>query len=130
MEVCPQLSCCRVAEFERGHLRWGDSFQILQNTTLAGGFLNQNRSSGSNSFNRQSSGSSTTPGPSNGREEGGTLFCRAYQRGTCRQARDHYGWFNGENRLLRHICANCWLKAKIVAKHPETDNTCPNKDEH
>ena len=27
-------------EIERGHLQWGDNFQVLQNTTLAGGFLN------------------------------------------------------------------------------------------
>ena len=116
-------------EIERGHLRWGDSFQILQNTTLAGGFLQQNRSSGSNSANRQTGGASVTPGPSNGRDEG-TVFCRAYQRGTCRQARDHYGWFNGANRLLRQMCANCWLNSKTVVHHPETDDSCPYKNEH
>ena len=115
-------------EIERGHLRWGDSFRILQNTTLAGGFLHQ-KLSGSVGSARANGGSSMNSGPSSGKDEG-TLFCRGYQRGTCKQARDHYGWFNGENRLLKHICAKCWLTSRSVANHPETDDSCPNKDEH
>ena len=118
-------------EIERGHLRWGDSFQILQNTTLAGGFLHPNRSGSNNSSSNRSMGGSTASsgsGPSNGRDEG-TLFCRAYQRGTCKQARDHYGWFNNENRLLKHICAKCWLNSRTLASHPETDDSCPHKDD-
>ena len=120
-------------EIERGHLRWGDSFQILQNTTLAGGFLHQNRSAGSNMSSRpvgSISGGSPAPisGPSNGRDEG-TSFCRGFQRGTFKQAREHYGWLNGESRLLKHICAKCWLRSRVIANHPETDEKCPHKDE-
>ena len=115
-------------EIERGHLRWGDSFQILQNTTLAGGFLHQSKVPSFAGPSR-SQGASANSSPSTGRDEG-TLFCRGYQRGTCKQARDHYGWFNGESRLLKHICAKCWLKSRTVANHPETDDSCPNKDEH
>ena len=114
-------------EIERGHLRWGDSFQILQSTTLAGGFLNANKSS-SGSGNR-SSGPGGSQDPNSGNKQQGTVFCRGYQRGTCNQSRDHYGWFNGENRLLRHICAKCWLKSRIIGLHPETSDSCPLKDE-
>ena len=119
-------------EIERGHLRWGDSFQILQNTTLAGGFLHQNRLNGSNSSSRPAGLVNGSPapisGPSNGKDEG-TAFCRGFQRGICKQAREHYGWLNGENRLLKHICAKCWLRSRIIANHPETDEKCPHKDE-
>ena len=99
-------------EIERGHLEWGDSFQMLQSTTLAGGFLNGNHGGGSNT----------------GKKEG-TLFCVGYQRGTCQQARDHYGFFEGESRLLKHICAKCWRKSKKLASHPETSELCPSREE-
>ena len=107
-------------EIERGHLKWGDSFQLLQSTTLAGGVL-------TSSNRRGSSGQSPTGGSNTGRNEG-TVFCKGYQRGTCQQTRDHYGQFNGENRLLKHICAKCWLKMKTQVAHPETSADCPLKD--
>ena len=101
---------------ERGHLHWGDSFQLLQSTTLAGGFLNGNHSYGAG-------------GGSNIGKKEGTLFCVGYQRGTCQHPRDHYGLFEGENRLLKHICAKCWRKNKKLARHPETSESCPSKEE-
>ena len=110
-----------VLEIERGHLKWGDSFHLLQSTTLAGGFLlsnNQNRGGNGNGSNR-SSGSS----------EGRILFCRGYQRGTCQQTKDHYGQFDGESRLLKHICAKCWLKSRTISGNSENSEDCPLKDE-
>ena len=87
------------------------SIIVLQNTTLAGGFL-------SNSARNSS------------KDEGsGNVFCPGYNRGTCQQSRDHYGMFRGENRLLKHICAKCWLKTRKIAAHPETSDSCPVKDE-
>ena len=100
-------------EIERGHLKWGDSFQLLQSTTLAGGFLSSNRSSNGS-------------GPS---KEEGVLFCVGYQRGTCQQVSDHQGFFKGETRMLKHICAKCWRKNRKIASHPETSENCPAKDE-
>ena len=97
-------------EIERGNMRWGDNFQVLQNTTLAGGFLNMqksNRSSGASGANGNSS------------KEGGTVFCRGYQRGTCTHSQDHQGYFNNASRLLGHICAKCWLKNKDIAANPK-----------
>ena len=104
-------------EIERGHLSWGDSFLILQSTTLAGSSLNAH----SGSFNRSSGGAS---GSAKGE---GTIFCKNYQRGTCQQSRDHFGLFYGENRLLKHICAKCWLKERKSENHPETSDDCPFK---
>ena len=107
-------------EIERGHLKWGDSFQMLQCTTLAGGILlqpsNQNRGGASGSRSAGQFG-----------KEGGTVFCRFYQRGTCSHTDDHQGMFNGETRLLRHICAKCWLSGKKIEVHPETSVDCPSK---
>ena len=108
-------------EIERGHLSWGDSFLILQSTTLAGSSLSSNYNGG---YNSRAGGFSSTAGA--GKVEG-TIFCKNYQRGTCPQTRDHYGLFYGENRLLKHICATCWQKERKSVNHPETADECPFK---
>ena len=107
-------------EIERGYLQWGDSFQSLQITTLAGGFLPQhtNGRNGSVQHNRNRNGG-----------DGPIMFCRNYQRGTCSESDDHFGDFNGTQRFLRHICATCWLSQRKKAPHPENSDDCPfNKD--
>ena len=113
-------------EIERGQLKWGESFQLLQCTTLAGGMLVSNNRGGAAGFNTNRSYSQSGAGNSGGRSEG-VVFCKGYQRGTCQQLRDHYGQFYGENRLLKHICANCWLNSKTQVVHPETSDECPLK---
>ena len=117
-------------EIERGHLKWGSSFQLLQSTTLAGGFLSQNSRGGAGpgGFNRSGGGSNSSNSYQN-RSSEGIVFCKGYQRGTCQQPRDHYGLFYGENRLLKHICAKCWLNTKTQVPHPETSADCPMKDQ-
>ena len=116
-------------EIERGNLKWGASFQSLQSTTLAGGFLTT-----ANRFGNGGPGSNGrgvgAGGQNSGKTEGqGTVFCRGYQRGICKHTQDHNGYFNGENRMLRHICAKCWLKTRATATHPENSDSCPLKDE-
>ena len=106
-----------LTEIERGHLKWGSSFQLLQSTTLSGGFLAQN-----NRGSPSGSGNSQTP-----KRNDGVVFCKGYQRGTCQQDKDHYGNFFGNNRLMRHICGNCWLKLNVQSPHPETSDDCPLK---
>ena len=108
-------------EIERGQLKWGDSFQMLQSTTLAGGLLVTTSRAGNTGGNPNRSGSN------NGLSEG-VVFCKAYQRGVCPQTRDHYGQFFGKNRLLKHICGNCWLKLDAQVAHPETSEECPLKE--
>ena len=133
-------------EIERGRMQWGDNFQVLQNTTLAGGFLHTssgNRSGGSGNLTSGSGstrglparssgplGASGNPPPTpNANREEGILFCRGYQRGLCQKTGDHYGNFYGENRLLKHICAKCWLRMRSLAVHPENSDNCPLKDD-
>ena len=53
------------------------------------------------------------------------LFCRDYQRQTCTFEQDHYGLLRGERKWLRHICANCWVKRRTQALHPEGSKECP-----
>ena len=106
-------------EIERGNLTWGSDFRDLQITTLAGGFLNsyQNRSGNTSySHNRSSS------------ENSGVLFCKGYQKGTCQQPKDHYGHFMGNSRLLKHICAKCWLTGKTQLNYPEESEQCPHNE--
>ena len=106
-------------EIERGHLSWGDSFLVLQSTTLAGSaLLNSNVSTGRTGGNFIVS---TAPKTEN------ILFCNKYQKGICPQPRDHFGFFYGENRMLKHICAKCWLKGKKTENHPEIADECPFK---
>ena len=107
-----------VLDIERGHARWGDSFQNLQITTLAGGFLQQNNNIGS----------SQRRSPKNG-SDGPIKFCRNYQRGTCTEDSDHFGEFFGSQHYLRHICGNCWIHLKKKSPHPETAEECPMKGE-
>ena len=106
-------------EIERGNKFWGDAFQSLRDTTLAGGFLTQQRSLrfGSSSFGKDK--------PSGGR----VLFCSNYQKGTCNHSKDHHGNFLGEKQLLRHICAKCWLTSKNMSEHPEMSDKCPLFDQ-
>ena len=108
-------------EIERGHLSWGDSFLVLQSTTLAGSAsIHSNSGSGN--------GRSTSSfGGANAAKSDSVLFCNKYQKGICPQARDHYGYFYGENRMLKHICAACWNKGRKLENHPETAEECPNK---
>ena len=110
-------------EIERGHLSWGDSFQILQSTTLAGGYIQASQNpvnrNGSSTSGQNRSGSGNAPG---------TVFCKGYQRGVCQQPGDHMGQFFGESKLLRHICAKCWLEMKTIASHPENSDSCPLKE--
>ena len=112
-------------EIERGQLKWGESFQLLQSTTLAGGLLVSNNRGGAYGSQNRTSSFGANPA---GRSEG-VVFCKNYQRGICQQPRDHYGQFYGENRLLKHICANCWLNTKVQAAHPETSDDCPLKQQ-
>ena len=103
-------------EIERGHCRWGDSFQMLQTTTLAGGYLLH---SNNNSYG-------TLPQKSmKNAQDGPVIFCKSFQRGACQEETDHFGDFNGMNRYLRHICGNCWLQLRKKAPHPESSGDCP-----
>ena len=105
-----------VLEIERGHAKWGDSFQNLQITTLAGGFLQSGNDNGSAQRRSAKTGI-----------DGPVTFCRNYQRGTCEEEKDHLGDFFGNQRYLRHICGNCWVHLKKKAPHPETAEECPFK---
>jgi hypothetical protein len=114
-------------EIERGHLSWGDSFQMLQNTTLAGGFLHA-QPRGSQNPRRANLGSGSNGGSFSNNDEGRIIFCRNYQRGICTHPRDHYGMFDGANRLLKHICAKCWLDNRQISNHPENAESCPLRE--
>lgn len=95
-------------EIERGLLQWGDSFLPLESRTLYG-HLKATKPSAS------ASSSANVP----------ILFCRDYQRQTCKFEQDHYGLLRGERKWLRHICANCWVKGRTQALHPEGSKECP-----
>ena len=111
-------------EIERGHLKWGDNFQVLQNTTLAGGLLTSQPSRGFGSapganFRRQDRGNISES------QQRGIVFCKAYTNGVCPQTGDHLGDYKGESRMLKHICGNCWMYGRKMAAHPEISEVCP-----
>ena len=123
-------------EVERGNMRWGQSFQVLQNATLAGGFIQNHSSSfgrsgsfsnnNSNSNNFQRSFNNNNQSMRNGER---ICFCSRFQNGSCSQQSDHNGFLNGESRFLRHICATCWLTNRRRAAHPANSDTCPSRTE-
>ena len=84
----------------------GTSFRKLESTTLVVA-----------SNPRKSSGKNSSGGP--------ILFCSAFQKDTCSHTKDHEGQLRGETKMLKHICANCWLTEKKFASHPES--ACPSK---
>ena len=96
-------------EIERGLLKWEDLFLHLESCTLYG-HLKATKPSAS------ASSSDTVQ----------VLFCRDYQRGTCSFQQDHYGFLRGERKWLRHICADCWVKGRTQALHPEGSKECPS----
>ncbi len=107
-------------EIERGNLTWKSDFQKIQNSALAGGCLSAR---GNTSFRTSTSNQSTSSG-------GPILFCKNYQRGICSKTADHDDTDKfGEIKLFRHICAKCWLTNKKQLKHPESDDTCPSKQQ-
>ena len=114
-------------EIERGQLKWGESFQSLQTTTLAGGLLVSNNRGGAGGSNSNRSFSQSGAGNNSVGRSDGVVFCKGYQRGTCQQMRDHYGQFYGQSRILKHICGNCWLNTKVQVAHPEISDECPLK---
>ena len=107
-------------EIERGYLQWGDSFQSLQITTLAGGFLPQHAVGGQTGSAQRNRIKNNGDGP--------IMFCRGYQRGACTETDDHFGDYNGNQRFLRHICATCWLNQRKKAPHPENSEDCPFRE--
>ena len=54
------------------------------------------------------------------------LFCRDCQRTTCSFPQDHYGLLRGKRKWLRHICADCWVKVRTQALHPEGSKEGPS----
>ena len=112
-------------EIERGNLKWGDNFQLqgLQNTTLyAGQSLTNNSSRNNNGGFGSDAGNFSQKNNGSGER---VWFCRNYQKGVCTFSRDHYGQLKGENQMLKHICATCWLASKKQSTHPEESEVCP-----
>ena len=108
-------------EIERGNKKWGGDFRDLENTTLAGSYLKKDVNTNNNNASRQQRSQSGRNDSTGLR----VLFCRNFQRGTCTHPDDHNGTFEGKSQLLRHICAECWLRTKKMEKHPETSESCP-----
>lgn len=95
-------------DIESGRSYWGDSFTHLEARTLYG-FLK-------NSGKRVNSGNSPSKP---------VLFCRDFQKGTCKKSKDHFGLVRGESKFVKHICAPCWLNGRVQRSHPETSRDCP-----
>ena len=112
-------SACLI-EIEHGNLKWGDNFQLY------GGLSSTLYGAGSSA--RGGQGVTATGGKqfqSRSSSNERVCFCKNFQRETCTFTRDHYGQFMGENQLLRHICAKCWLNLKTKSPHSEQSETCP-----
>ena len=105
-------------EIERGNLKWGDNFQLcgVGNMTLYG--------TGSHSGSVRRDQNLESKQHNSGNDER-VWFCKNFQRGACTFTRDHYGQLMGQNQLLKHICAKCWLTVKKQFPHSEQSESCP-----
>jgi hypothetical protein len=70
----------------------------------------------------------TTGGPGYSKDRTVKYFCSAYNHGTCRHTGGHKGFVGGRERWLDHFCAQCYLKAREVNKHPECSDACPRRN--
>ena len=61
------------------------------------------------------------------RKNEGTWFCSAYNRNKCSKGDTHTWLIKGVSRQVKHICATCYMSAKVELKHPECSSACPNK---
>ena len=106
-------------EIERGNLKWGDNFQLcgVGNMTLYG--------AGSHSVGSVRRDQNTEIKQHNSGNDERVWFCKNFQRGACTFTRDHYGQLMGQNQLLKHICAKCWLTVKKQFPHSEQSESCP-----
>ena len=95
-------------EIECGRADWGDSFTHLESRILQVPVKSSSRAGAS-------------------RTEGSTavFFCRDFQHGACKSNKDHYGTLRGERKWLQHICARCWVDARVAARHTEFSKECP-----
>ena len=92
-------------EIEHGTKKWGSSFRKLEATTLL---------------------AAPPPRKSTGKSGGEPiLYCGAFQKDACSHTKDHKGLLRGESRMLKHICAHCWLSGKKFASHSQA--SCPSK---
>ena len=58
-----------------------------------------------------------------------TWFCKAFQKPEgCTKTAPHNAKVGNSFRTVHHICANCWLKDKIKAYHPDSSQDCPYKE--
>ena len=96
-------------EIKRGLFLWEDFFSSLRCRTLYGHLKATKQSASASSF-------AAVP----------VLFCRDYQRTTCSFPQDHYGLLRGKRKWLRHICADCWVKVRTQALHPEGSKEGPS----
>ena len=59
-------------------------------------------------------------------EKSAVFFCAPYQKGKCKLESGHKGEIKGYVKEVKHICAACYIKDKVEAKHPECSAACPH----
>ena len=95
-------------EIERGSKGWKSSFQKLESTTLIAAPIPRR---------------SAAKGQQSGEP---ILYCGAFQKNNCSHTKDHEGMFKGETKMLKHICARCWLHERKFASHSQS--SCPSNE--
>lgn len=97
-------------EVERGSRKWGDNFSDIESLNLL-----LQRKSKSDSKPKQ--------------DKKKYWFCANYQKGSCSKKSPHSAVIGNERKMVRHMCATCYLTDKTVSEHPETSDDCPHKND-
>ena len=103
-----------LTRIEDGELRWGESYQRMEQMLLMPFPLSRASDQKGNVSGRRT------------RDPDRPIYCQEFQRRECSQMGDHPGRFFGETVTLRHCCMTCLKEDGKVLDHPACDQECPN----
>ena len=97
-------------EIERGSRKWGDNFSDIESLNLL-----LQRKSNTDLKSKQ--------------DKKKYWFCTNYQKGSCSKKSPHSAVIGNERKMVRHMCATCYLMDKSFSEHPETSDDCTHKSD-
>jgi len=115
--VLRSLYAAVLREVETGRLKWGDSFQYVENSVLE-----KQRVKKTDAWK----GKNVVKGKNEKIDSETVWFCSLFQRNKCAHKAPHTMVVKGVMRLAQHICAACWMKDKLKLEHPECSSACPH----
>ena len=99
-----------LTEIERGNRKSSDNFSDIES-------LNLLVSSQKRENNKDADSSSDTR----------VWFCSKFQKGECNKTSPHAARIGNSTKMVKHICATCYLKDRLSLEHKELSDKCPHR---